>query len=147
MFHGLVPVRAIETVGKVEGKHIFPPPVIAAVGFAVPIQVYAVAVELLQPDPLGFVLIQMVFVPATAVIVGTVERNPAVALVVLYSKFCVPVPPEPRTGFIKVRLVPAHTVVVAGDIVAVGGKGSSRTVITLAIELAIFEQASVTTTL
>jgi hypothetical protein len=45
-----------------------------------------------------------------------------------YSKLQVPVPPPLSTGLIRVKTPPAHTVVVAGDCVAVGATGSATTV-------------------
>lgn len=84
-------------------------------GLAIPVQVYWVALDILHPDPLGLVLIQMLLLPTTAVIVGTVVLKPDEPLTVLYSKTCVPAPPLPNTGLVSVRLVPAHTIVAEGD--------------------------------
>ena len=104
-------------------------------GLAIPVQVYWVAGEILQPDPVGLVLIQMLLLPTEAVIVGTVALKPDEPLTVLYSKTCVPAPPLPKTGLVRVRLVPAHTVVVVGDWVAVGAAASALTVINSTVEV------------
>ena len=104
-------------------------------GLAIPVQVYWVALDILHPDPLGLVLIHMLLLPTMAVIVGTVVLKPEDPLTVLYSKTCVPAPPLPNTGLVRVRLVPAHTIVLEGDCVAVGGFASALTVMDNPVEV------------